>query len=449
MCFDVTNTHTHSRVKDCSIDTLCNFCLGQEGPLSIGSACGHQSPHAVTGVRFVLQTALEGQDERVHSWHWWLGRLYFIDKMLTLFSSEFLLPQCLLSPSPDPLHGNSDSDSSSSGAGSGLVSPIDSITSDASALMVEIGSGSGSGPQSMESPHSDHDTTITNTYSIGGIGMEPIPRGPSPIPELPSVVENHLLMQVWYFAAKSTHITHHKVGKVARRVIIRIAKLLRDNPYSLEIVHDVVARCHRTQAEGLLDRVLQAREKPHDNTLTVIEERGKREERVSPSHRKKGAHRSTIESERKEDNKKQMTLGGVYSADVDVVDVENSLKGISLRISKLEHSAPSSSSHQSDTSNPSGGHGGREKRTSEYVGSDDSFRSAMSDLEGEESRMERKREKEEDLSSATNSNDSKSGETASRSSSRGSNSSGHGTMEEGGSATGNGASMRPLSSLIR
>jgi hypothetical protein len=80
-----------------------------------------------------------------------------------------------------------------------------------------------------------------------------------------AAIEKNLLMQIGYFAARATHVPHRKLGKLARRVIIKISKVLRDDPSSLEVVHDMVARCHRSQAEGLLDRVLKARESTYDS----------------------------------------------------------------------------------------------------------------------------------------------------------------------------------------
>ena len=128
-----------------------------------------------------------------------------------------------------------------------------------------------SGPASLELESSEQ--TNTDVLKVGRNGEEDeSTRGHSPVgappPQYKSVVERNLLMQMWYFAGRATHIAHPKVSKLARRVIIKVAKILRDDPASLEIAHDVVGRCHRTQAEGLLDRVLQARESPYHASLS-------------------------------------------------------------------------------------------------------------------------------------------------------------------------------------
>ena len=268
-----THTHTHSRVKNCSIDTACSLCLGQEGPLGVGSACGsHTSSKLVSDVKFVLQSALANQHGANHSWHWWLGRLAFIDRMLSHFSWDFILPQCQLNPqSQQQVGGDSDDDSdekasSNSDSVSGPTSPIDLVASSIVSSLMAEGSGSDSQPQSFEfelQPGMEPELA-----EVGTEMRQPDDEAKSPSP-MPAAVENNLLMQVWYFAAKATHVPHRKLGKVAQKVIIKIAKGLQDDPASLEIVHDVVSKCHRTQAEGLLDRVLHAREKPLDSLISI------------------------------------------------------------------------------------------------------------------------------------------------------------------------------------
>ena len=258
MCIIVEMFFFSSRVKDYSIEATCNLCLGQEGSLSVGSACGgHQNPSLdVTNLRYILQVALSGQD-RSNTWHWWLGRLTFMDRLLNRFSFDFIISQCDLRPIPVIIAsgggGNSDSDFDDRSFGSGFVSPSDSLSS---SVTLSVSNDqfhfntTGSGPTSLElesfEQESDGTTSPGSTSSTHK-----------------SVIESNLLVQMWYFGAKASHIPHRKLGKVARRVIIWIAKILRDDPYSLEISHDVVARCHRTQAEGLMDRVLQARESPY------------------------------------------------------------------------------------------------------------------------------------------------------------------------------------------
>ena len=183
-----------------------------------------------------------------------------------------------------------------------------------------------------------------------------------PTPGLHPAAENNLLAQAWYFAAQATHVPHHKVSKVARRVIIRIAKVLRDEPFSLEIVHDVVSRCHRTQAEGLLDRVYKAREKSLTSSC---------EGRDYPVSRDAG---------------KRGEGGAEGGGDEEVVR-----KGIhDLRVKKegvssfdQDPEAAITSGRRRGVSPEQGGVVTMERRKSDG-GSDDSYRSAVSDLSGDE-----------------------------------------------------------------
>lgn len=148
-----------------------------------------------------------------------------------------------------------DSESDDPSFRSGLVSPSDSIVSSVAPSLV-----------------TDMSYTAELAQGLGNMELESSGDATSeaeePVSFLPTsrkvAIEKNLLMQIGYFAARATHIPHRKLGKLARRVIIKVSKVLRDDPSSLEVVHDMVARCHRAQAEGLLDRVLQARETPYD-----------------------------------------------------------------------------------------------------------------------------------------------------------------------------------------
>ncbi len=239
-----------------------NLCLGQDGPLSVGSARGHMSMLQTTDLHFVLRVAFSGADRSENSWRWWLGRLNFLDNILSQFSQEFL--QCVIKPPGGSLFDDGEDSSHSSG----MVSPSDSITSSAAtSVMSEAVNDS-------EVVNSDVDSTILRADELENlseqflrmdvslnvsVGSPPGTTLPGS-PELQTAVEGNLLMQAWFFAARATHITQGKLGRMPRRVVIKIAKVLRDDPLSLEVAHTVVAQCHRTHAEGLLDRVLQARE---------------------------------------------------------------------------------------------------------------------------------------------------------------------------------------------
>lgn len=193
-----------------------------------------------------------------------------MDKLLARFSWEYLLPQCMLKPlSPQPsAASDSDTDDMSSGTISGMTSPYDSISSSFSIAL----------------PDTSHDTAETQQKSSSGkevqssqshISLENLSSmslktdhvEEDGFDNMSPIVKNNLLMQCWYFAAKATHVSHSKLVKVAKRVIIRIAKVLRDDPSSLEVVFDVINKCRRGSVEGLLDRVLQAREKPQESLV--------------------------------------------------------------------------------------------------------------------------------------------------------------------------------------
>ena len=248
----------------------------------MGSARGTLNSLPVTDMRFVLQVALSGQDKSDNNWQWWLGRLTFMDRTLSTFSHEFLLSQCVLrsgcgtSPNSDATYSEDDDPN----FGSGMPSPSDSISSNVTpANMSENTYGSEFGPSlELKSFHPPQESTEhqggtesnLSPPSLKSLSLSnSIQEGSSPS-WIHAAVEENLLMQMWFFAARSTHIPQQKLGRVARRLIIRITKLLRDDPSSLEVVHTVVSLCHRTQAEGLLDRVLHARESTtHMSTSSI------------------------------------------------------------------------------------------------------------------------------------------------------------------------------------
>ena len=445
-----THTHTHSRVKNCSIETACNLCLGQEGPLGVGSACGSQtSSKLVSDVRFVLQSALANQFDANHSWHWWLGRLAFIDKMLSHFSWDFLLPQCQLNPQSQQAVGTSDDDSDEKGSSnsdsiSGPTSPIDSVASLIVSSLVAEGSGSDSQPQSFEF---ELPSGMEPELAEVGTEMRQSEEAKSPSP-IPAAVENNLLMQVWYFAAKATHVPHRKLGKVAQKVIIKIAKGLQDDPTSLEIVHDVVSKCHRTQAEGLLDRVLHAREKPLDSLASVDHKfaaatlrprRREEDDRLSPHSREKGRRASSSSPDRQHAARQKETAAlkvaakkNRASADLSQLNIEGSLKLFGASKKKTSTLPEVRHLHKTDTESTL--HAG----SPEFEASDESFQSAISDLDHRENMLEvGEEEGSEGTSSASNSHDSKKGGNAfSRSSS------GYASVASGASAAG-GVERRP------
>ena len=425
-----THTHTSSRVKNCSIETACNLCLGQDGPLGVGSACGSRSSKPVSSVRFVLQCALANQFDTNHSWHWWLGRLTFIDRMLSHFSWDFLLPQCQLNTQTVPPDGSLDSDSdekmsSNSGSVSGATSPVDSIASSVvSSLMVE-----GGGTDSQ--PHSSEFEQPSGTESrLSDVGME-TRESSSPSP-MPPAAENNLLMQVWYFAAKATHVPHRKLGKVAQRVVIKIAKGLQDDPASLEVVHDVVSKCHRTQAEGLLDRVLNAREKPLESlapherrdsgisaaTLRVKDGEGTPPSRVKDKRRASSSSPDHQRAARQVASRaKEAVKMNRVSADLSNINVESSLKllGATAAPKKRRSISPETRGlNKTDTEST------LLAGSPEFEASDESFQSAISDLDASRGRSmeeeeEDKEEGSEETSSASNSHDSKAGPSRSSS----------------------------------
>ncbi len=411
----------YRRVKECSIDTVCNLCLGQEGPLSVGSCCGHQASCGVSNVRLILSTALKQQNSS-HSWNWWLGRITFIEKLLTRFSWEFLLPQCMLKPL-SPSGSDSDSDDSHSGTASDVVS-IDSLTSNVSPIVFEAASSSsGSAETSLKSvPDSEN----------------------SDLDSLSPVVKNNLLMQCWYFAAKATQISHRKVSKIACKVIVHIAKVLRDDPSSLEVIYDVIAKCHRTAAEGLLDKVLAAREKPQEfmvprkkDSITLSDRsklmRPRRlhspDQPVLPAHTGHEAHALTDHTLSRETSAEDN-----FESPFSSINVEKS-----LNIPQIKNSSPINLSERSTSASPINANVENPLTVNEFIeeeflNSEDSFHSATSDLDRtllEEGLIAGdNKSSEEGSSSTSNSHDSRSGDQRQlRSDSRGGVASGGGVAD--------------------
>ena len=394
--------------------------------------------------------------------------------MISHFSWDFLLPQCQLGSHSPQLLANSDYDSdeknsTNSESVSGQTSLIDSVCSSiVSALVVEGNGGPESQPQSfefeqragMEPELADIGTKLRQTEEAASSSSSPSP--------MPAAVENNLLMQVWYFAAKATHVPHRKLGKLAQRVIIKIAKGLQDDPVSLEIVHDVVSKCHRTQAKGLLDCVLQARTQPLDNlssndrtggsearagatnTIRLRERKGdegssspqslryrsndrRRASSSSPDHQR--AARQVAAAVKAKENKKYRA-----SADLSQFNVESSLKHVraagTTTYKRLSFSPDMRGMRKTDTDVT------LRAESPEFEGSDESFQSAISDLDHrymtrEYEDEEEKEEGSEETSSASNSHDS-----IARQNPLSKSSSGYASVASGASAMG-GAEMRP------
>ena len=187
-------------------------------------------------------------------------------------------------------------------------------------------------------------------------------RNPHATPSPHPAAETNLLAQAWYFAAQATHVPHNKVGKVARRVIIRIAKVLRNEAFSQEIIHDVVSRCHRTQAEGLLERALAACEKP-----------------ATPSH-----HGGQCDGQREEKRVEKQEVereGGEGKASPQL----SYSPFPEIRKKKVNtKTTPSTNEKSASRRDSPGGVDSSDKRRMSEYGSDDSYRSAVSDLSGED-----------------------------------------------------------------
>lgn len=347
-------------MKECSIDTVCHFCLGEEGPLSLGSACGRTSPFCVSSLQFVMRCALQREDssQAGQSWHWWLGRLNFFEQVIQRFSWDFLIANCVhrppfAPPSPDPEDSLTSMSLRSIDA---QPSSLEFLSDDEGEEGELVESQSG---ESQTQPSSDGDSTASVDHLLPPAPAFPTPRSHHLPPPHPAT-ETNLLAQVWYFAAEATHVPHHKVGKGARRVIIRIAKVLRSEEFSLELIRDVVSRCHRTQAEGLLERVLAARDKPS----------------TSASEGWRGSHeqqRKKKDRERPDEEKSRSRQP--YSPFPEIVNRKANTKTANERSANFAEGR--------DRASPGGVASGDRRRLSEY-GSDDSYRSAVSDLSGDE-----------------------------------------------------------------
>lgn len=311
-----------------------------------------------------------------HSWHWWLGRLNFFEQIIQRFSWDFLLANCIYRPPFSPPSPDME----------------DSLTSMSSMRSVEAP------PSSLEFP-SDEETDCAQQANTGEEREVPrdtlvqsnatcgppreyllppaptFPRNPPPrsSPAYHPSTEGNLLAQVWYFAAQATHIPHNKVGKLARRVIIRIAKVLRNEAFSLEIVRDVVSRCHRTQAEGLLDRVVTAREKP-----TSGSREGSTQSQSAEKKKKRGSEQAASRGKEEEKISAQTSTQS-YSPFPNVV------MGKKREVKETSPHAGVASAKEGIVAVES-------RRLSGY-GSDDSYRSAVSDLSGEEREEKRDSEK--------------------------------------------------------
>ena len=405
-----------SRVKECCIDTMCHLCLGQEGPLSLGSGCGQTSPHCASSLPFVMKCALKREEQssesgHTHSWHWWLGRLNFLERIIQRFSWDFLLANCVYHPpfappSPDP-EGSLNS-----------VSSMRSVEAPLSSLEIASDDETDREQKSYDGEQREASrdslglplSNATHGAHVAKHTLAPPPptfphiASPRAIPTFHPAAENNLLAQAWYFAARATHVPHHKVGKVARRLIIRIAKVLRNESFSLEIVHDVVSRCHRTHAEGLLDRVYSAREKSDTSSLE--------------------ARSQTLGAEGREKRDEPTAKGGKARASSTQSSPQPYTPYPKLKKKGRRHEGGLESAHSCENIlSPELGGVATERRQSE-AGSDDSYRSAVSDLSVEEREGEgdgRRRHEagsEAQLSSGTSS-DSKSEERQSKSSASG------------------------------
>lgn len=367
-----------------------------------------------------------------------------MEKLLSRFSWEFLLPQCMLKPlSPQPsAASDSDTDDMSSGTISGVASPYDSITSNLSVALPDTSPENIEGVRKMSSGKGvESGLAEIKLEDVANLSPEIEQTEEGGLDSMSPIVKNNLLMQCWYFAAKATHISHSKVGKVARRVIVRVAKVLRDDPSSLEIIYDVIAKCHRTSAEGLLDRVLQAREKPQESLAPRKDIQVTREEHTfspprlhvlhSPSQpvgsyasRLLGSNLDPVArtlskelSEEEDENVKTHPLADV--------DVESSLRLLAPRPQAPANSLKASTELREreslveptatdQTLDASKTLAAIQIDEDDFVDSDDSFRSALSELEqtlseeGGRSRNKSSEGTEEGSSSASNSHDSRS-----------------------------------------
>ena len=301
--------------------------------------------------------------------------------MIQRFSWDFLLANCIHHPPFEP-HCDPEDSLTSMSVGSLETQP----------LSLDVHSDEEGGREGEEQAMAgDKSPSVKVDYLLPPPSSLPARHTLSPSPHTSPPVhpaaENNLLAQAWYFAAQATHVPHNKVGKVARRVIIRIAKVLRSEPFSLEIVHDVVSRCHRTAAEGLLDRVLTAREKPTASVQSQLQEELKKKR---------------VEEREGEGKESQLTSTQKYAPFPEVQRRKKSPSPLARSSATPDRGGGVS---------PVGGASGA-RRLSEY-GSDDSYRSAVSDLSLEErggGEGEREERRPEGASSSGGSSDSKSGE---------------------------------------
>ena len=331
-----------------------------------------------------------------------------MDQILSGFSYDFLISQCVLKPEPIQF----DSDSDDTGSGSGLVSPSGSI---ASGVAVSITSTEHSvvselGSVRTELHYSDDLEPEQNLEEADKFSSQSLRSS-----LYKSLVENNLLMQMWYFSASATHISRPKIAKVARRVIVRISKLLRDDPTSLEIVHDVVSRCHRTAAEGLLDRVLQAREVPlepsplrnknrTEKRSLGVQQRTDPDTRLSPNHEqrenltpespsldRKSKGRSASPRGREKSPVTKPTVQGTEERSKNSDgDGGNKKDEVSTNVVPSPPNGATSVAADKDVNGNAGGtmEGGKVGRqrskagpTDDFVASDESFQSAVSELD--------------------------------------------------------------------
>lgn len=336
-----------------------------------------------------------------------------MDCIISKFSVEFIVSQCVIEPVIEPESSTySDSESDDPSFGSGLVSPSDSISSSITTMSINTNDptySSESGPASTELESSLDPNRDTSKQNASEVVAEEDFAGSSSVSSVhKSLVEKNLLMQIWYFAAQATHLPHRKLGKLARRVIIKISKILRSDPASLEVAHDVVSCCYRTQAEGLLDRVLQARESPCDSMSSHSGEGGTAAGRLRGSGKKRDNTPPNKRQEQQVSQGKQphaSTKGGTSSvlslrgspapiatsslktlaeertieANRDLNDKEEKSRGKLGNDSRKSDDVMSLESRNKERRklNRQRSHG----NTDEFVASDESFQSAVSELD--------------------------------------------------------------------
>ncbi len=346
-----------------------------------------------------------------------------------------------------PTNSDSDSDESNSGTVSDVVSVNDSLTSNVSVMLNEASSSS-----------SESAETSLKSGNVDVVVSESGASENSP-DSMSSVVKNNLLMQCWYFAAKATRVSHNKVAKIARKVIIHIAKILRDDPSSLEIVHDVISKCHRTSAEGLLDKVLHVREKAQESMIPQKKDSMMVERKISRPRKLHSPSQPVATSNSflgddlvsKSLSRELSSTEDELESPLSGIDVEKSLSLLHV-VPRLRTSSPSRSDQskspspiRTSTENPLTI---AEFSQEDLATSEDSFHSATSELdetllEDVNSREHNKSSEgtEEGSSSASTSHDSRSGDQQLRSDSRGS-------MASGGGVAGGAVTMRDVNKAL-